>query len=64
MAENLSMIGLQADELLWMRLLVSLLRHPDPKVPELTRQALRYLVDTAGACADAPPEERASAVGA
>jgi len=41
------MIGIQTSELRWMRLLVSLLRHPDPTVPELTRQALVYLTETA-----------------
>jgi hypothetical protein len=37
------MIGVDPDELAWLRLLVSLLRHPDPVVPELARQALLYL---------------------
>ena len=37
------MIGVNPDELAWLRLLVSLLRHPDPVVPELARQALLYL---------------------
>lgn len=64
MAQNLSMIGLEADELRWIRLLVSLLRHPDPNVPELARQALLYVVDSAGNCTGVPPEERPSAVGA
>ena len=43
MSETVSMIGLQAGELRWLRMLVSLLRHPDPAVAELTRQALLYL---------------------
>ena len=43
MVHSVPMIGLQPDELGWVRLLVSLLRHPDPTVPELTRQALLYL---------------------
>ena len=30
-------------ELSWVRQLVALLRHPDPGVPELARQALLYL---------------------
>jgi hypothetical protein len=41
------MIGLEADELRWLRMLVALLRHPDPSVPELARQALLYLNDAA-----------------
>jgi hypothetical protein len=47
MANTVPMIGIQTSELRWMRLLVSLLRHPDPTVPELTRQALVYLTETA-----------------
>jgi hypothetical protein len=39
------MIGIAVDELCWLRMLVSLLRHPDPTIPELTRQALLYLAD-------------------
>ncbi len=41
-------IGIQPDELPWLRLLVTLLRHPDPVVPELARQALLYLQNAAG----------------
>ena len=37
------MIGLQPQELDWVRLLVKLLRHNDPLPPELARQALRYV---------------------
>jgi hypothetical protein len=40
---NIPMIGLQPAELPWVRMLVALLRHPDPNVPELARQALLYL---------------------
>jgi hypothetical protein len=43
MSQNVSMIGLHPAELRWLRMLVSLLRHPDPSVPELSRQALLYL---------------------
>jgi hypothetical protein len=43
MYRTLQMIGIDPDELAWLRLLVSLLRHPDPVVPELARQALLYL---------------------
>ncbi len=48
MTKTVSMIGLDAEELRWVRLLVFLLRHPDPSVPELARQALCYLTDAAG----------------
>ena len=64
MAQNLAIIGVQADELRWMRVLVSLLRHPDPNVPELARQALQYLLDTSGAGSAAPVERPVSAAGA
>lgn len=47
MARTLGIIGLNADELAWVRLVVQLLRHPDPVVPELTRQALFYLEGSA-----------------
>jgi hypothetical protein len=43
MAGTLTIIGIQPDELAWIRLLVQLLRQPDPVVPELARQALLYL---------------------
>jgi hypothetical protein len=43
MSQTVSMIGLDSAELRWVRMLVSLLRHPDPAVAELTRQALLYL---------------------
>ena len=33
----------QAAELVSMRILLSLLRHPDPVVGEVSREALRYL---------------------
>jgi hypothetical protein len=48
-------IGIEPAELAWIRTLVTLLRHPDPVVPELTRQALEYLEGAAsrlGAAAD------------
>jgi len=41
------MIGLYPDELPWLRMLVELLRHPDPLTSELTRQALVYLKQSA-----------------
>jgi hypothetical protein len=37
------MIGLEPHELEWMRLVVKLLRHPDPLPAELVRQALTYV---------------------
>jgi hypothetical protein len=47
MAKTVPMIGIDPAELDWIRSLVNLLRHPDPVVPELTRQALRYLESAA-----------------
>jgi len=47
MADTVPIIGIETSELRWIRMLVSLLRHPDPTVPELTRQALVYLIETA-----------------
>ena len=38
-----SMIGLRPDEVEWVRLLVTLLRRPDPLTSELARQALEYV---------------------
>jgi len=49
MPQKVSLIGLCPDELPWMRMLVGLLRHPDPTVPELARQALLYLSGSADA---------------
>jgi hypothetical protein len=43
MDQTVSVIGIEPAELAWVRMLVFLLRHPDPVVPELTRQALLYL---------------------
>ena len=45
--EKVVMIGLRPEEDEWVRLLVSLLRKPDPVVAELTRQAMLYLEDAA-----------------
>jgi len=42
------LIGIEPSELPWLRVLVALLRHPDPAVPELARQALLYIIDGAG----------------
>ena len=43
MSQKVSVIGLDSHELQWIRMLVALLRHPDPLVPELACQALLYL---------------------
>lgn len=48
MTKTVSVIGIETAEIRWIRLLVSLLRHPDPSVPELARQALLYLTEAAG----------------
>ena len=47
MAKTVSVIGIEDAELRWIRSLVQLLRHPDPSVPELARQALIYLSKSA-----------------
>ena len=47
MPKTVPLIGIEVDELCWLRMLVSLLRHPDPSVPELARQALVYLTEAA-----------------
>ena len=41
------MIGLKANEIEWVRLLVKLLRGADPMAPELARQALEYVQNVA-----------------
>ena len=48
MSNTVPVIGIDPEELAWIRTLVWLLRHPDPVVPELARQALLYL--EAAAC--------------
>jgi len=52
MAKTVSVIGIEDNELRWIRSLVLLLRHPDPSIPELARQALIYLTRSA---AERPP---------
>ena len=47
MANATHVIGLESDELPAVRSLVALLRHSDPKIAELTRQALYYLEEIA-----------------
>jgi hypothetical protein len=44
MTNKVSVIGIEPHELRWIKMLVSLLRHPDPGMPELARQALMYLL--------------------
>ena len=58
MPNNVTLIGVEPPELRWLRLLVFLLRHPDPSVPELTRQALLYLSEAAAE--GSPPGPQAS----
>lgn len=48
MDKTVAVIGLDAAEIRWIHMLVALLRHPDPSMPELARQALLYLTDAAG----------------
>jgi hypothetical protein len=45
--DNVCMIGLDSGEIQWLRLVIALLRHPDPVVGEVARDALRYLDDVA-----------------
>jgi hypothetical protein len=40
MSKTVPVIGVEPSELGWLRLLVFLLRHPNPMVPELARRAL------------------------
>ena len=47
MANTVPIIGIETSELRWIRILVFLLRHPDPSIPELSRQALLYLTESA-----------------
>ena len=47
-----SVIGLEPREIEWVRLLVTMLRHPDPLPAELARQALEYVRQVAEAGAD------------
>ena len=47
MAKTVAVIGIEDKELRWVRSLILLLRHPDPSIPELARQALIYLARSA-----------------
>jgi hypothetical protein len=61
MAQTTAVIGIGSEELRWIRMLVALLRHPDPSLPELARQALLYLSDSAGDAAIPSSSVRARA---
>lgn len=58
MARNLPIIGIDPEELPWIRLLIYLLRHHDPVVPELAHQALLYL-EKAASQSSAPTDRSA-----
>ena len=61
MSNTVPVIGIDPEELTWIRTLVWLLRHPYPVVPELARQALLYL--EAAACGGGvPTSDRDAAV--
>ena len=60
MANTVPVIGIDPAELPWIRMLVVLLRHPDPVVPELTRQALSYLEAAASRSGIALPDREAA----
>jgi hypothetical protein len=47
MAKSVFVAGVDPSELPWLRILLHLLRHPDPGMPELARQALLYLTEAA-----------------
>jgi hypothetical protein len=47
MAKSVSVIGIDPGELPWVRMLLQLLRQPDPTTCELVRQALLYLAEQA-----------------
>jgi len=47
MSHNLAVIGIEPEELGSIRTLIQLLRHADPNVRELARQALQYLTEFA-----------------
>jgi|HubBroStandDraft_5_1064220.scaffolds.fasta_scaffold499063_2 hypothetical protein len=51
MAKTVSVIGVDPGELRWLRMLLFLLRHPDPVMSQLVRQALLYLEKNTQQCA-------------
>jgi hypothetical protein len=46
-SKQVSVIGVELDELQWVKTLIFLLRHPEPGTPELARQALLHLAKVA-----------------
>jgi hypothetical protein len=54
-----SIIGIEVEELRWIKMLLTLLRHPQPGMAELARQALQYLDRSAAqrTCAPLPIRE-------
>lgn len=56
MAKTVSMIGVDPGELPWLRMLLFLLRHPDPLIAEMVRQAMLYLARNAHEQARPVPE--------
>jgi len=61
MPEKVHAIGIRPQELPWLRMLVALLRHPDPGVSALTRHALLYLSGSADTRKAATPQQGGSA---
>jgi hypothetical protein len=55
MTKTVSMIGIDPGELPWVRTLLSLLRHPDPPIAEMARQAMLYIERNAHAQQFAEP---------
>jgi len=64
MSQTTAVIGISSEELRWIRMLVALLRHSDPTLPELARQALLYLSHSAGEAVVPGPSIRARQFGA
>jgi hypothetical protein len=64
MSQTTAIIGISSEELRWIRMLVALLRHSDPTLPELARQALLYLSHSAGEAAVPSSSPRARQRGA
>jgi hypothetical protein len=46
LSKTVSVIGIEPDELQWVKILVSLLRHPGPGIPELARQAMQHIAQS------------------
>jgi hypothetical protein len=63
MAKTVSVIGIDPEELPTLHTVVWLLRHPDPTVPALTKQAIEYLQAAASGDAPAAPAPAAEAHG-